>query len=410
MIGTLIRKLGLPFAFALSVFAALPVAAQEAEVRSPTRPPRPTSSPRPTISLGQEATMSPTTVVVDAAAAARLGGLPQYLVDPFWPKPLPNNWIMGQVSGVAVDKQDRIWVIQRPGSLSDRELGAEQSSPLGKCCYAAPPVLVFDQSGRLLKAWGGTGEGYEWPQEEHGIYVDDAGFVWLAGNGGKDSHVLKFTEDGKFVLQIGRSGQLGGSNDTANLGRPAGMEVDLAAREVYVADGYRNRRVIVFDSETGRYKRHCGAYGKRPSDEKLPPYDPKVASPQFNSPVHSVRLSVDGLVYVCDRRNDRVQIFRKDGTFVREAFFERNTRLSGSVSDLVFSRDPAQRFVFMIDGVNNELRIVERATNQVVGRLGRPGRYAGQFHIVHNIAIDSAHNLYTTEVDTGQRVQRFFDV
>lgn len=339
-------------ALAVALLGASPAGAQEAEVRSP-RPPRAAAVPRPPIPAGQQVSDSPTTVVVDAAAAQRLGGLPQFLVDPFWPKPLPDNWILGQVSGVAVDRNDRIWVIQRPASLSDREVGAEQSPPWSKCCYAAPPVLVFDQSGHLLKAWGGPDPGYEWPEEEHGIYVDEAGFVWIGGSGSKDSQILKFTEDGKFVLQIGHSGQLGGSNDTANLGRPADINVDAAAHEVYVADGYRNRRVIVFDSETGAYKRHWGAYGRPPSDEKLPPYDPAAASTQFGSPVHCVRFTVEGLVYVCDRR------------------------------------------------------ILERATNQVVGRLGRPGRYAGQFHVVHNIAIDSAGNLYTTEVNTGQRVQRF---
>ena len=175
-----------------------------------------------------------------------------------------------------------------------------------------------------------------------------------------------------------------------------------------MADGYRNRRVIVFDSETGAYKRHWGAYGERPSDDATPAYDPAAPpSRQFGNPVHCVRPARDGLVYVCDRVNNRVQIFRKDGTFVSEAFFEKNTRLSGSVSELAFSPDAEQRFIYMVDGVNNELRIVERATNNVLGRIGRPGRYAGQFHVVHNVAVDSQGNVYTTEVNTGQRVQRF---
>jgi hypothetical protein len=267
---------------------------------------------------------------------------------------------------------------------------------------------VFDQSGNLVRAWGGPGPGYEWPASEHGIFVDATDSVWLAGNGDQDSQILKFTLDGRFVLQIGRSGQSRGSNDTANLGSPADLSVDVAAREVYVADGYRNRRVVVFDSETGAYKRHWGAYGERPSDEPTPAYDPAAPpSRQFGNPVHCVRPTRDGLVYVCDRVNNRVQIFRKDGTFVSEAFFERDTLLSGSVSELAFSPDAAQRFVYMVDGVNNELRIVERATNEVLSRVGRPGRYAGQFHVVHNVAVDSQGNVYTTEVNTGQRVQKF---
>jgi hypothetical protein len=341
-------------------------------------------------------------------AAQPVTTAPQLQVDPFWPKPLPNNWLLGQVAGVAVDSRDHVWIVQRPGSLSERELGAAQSPPLGRCCAAAPPVLVFDQSGNLVRSWGGPGDGYQWPASEHGIFVDETDSVWLAGNGEADAQILKFTLDGQFLLQIGRSGASGGSNDTANLGSPADVSVDVAAREVYVADGYRNRRVIVFDSDTGAYKRHWGAYGGLPSDNPTPAYDP-VAPPsrQFGNPVHCVRPTRDGFVYVCDRVNNRIQVFRKDGAFVSEAFFERNTLLSGSVSELAFSPDAAQRFIYMVDGVNNELRIVERTTNAVLGRVGRAGRYAGQFHVVHNVAVDSEGNVYTTEVNTGQRVQKF---
>jgi DNA-binding beta-propeller fold protein YncE len=333
---------------------------------------------------------------------------PELQVDPFWPKPLPNNWILGQVSGVAVDKRGQVWIVQRPRSLSDRELGAQQNPPWSKCCRAAPPVIVFDQVGNVVRAWGGPGAGYEWPESEHGVFVDDTDSVWIAGNGNKDSQILKFTLDGKFLMQIGRSGQSKGSNDTANLGSPADINVDVAAREVYVADGYRNRRVIVFDSMTGAYKRHWGAYGKPPSDEMTPPYDPaRPPSAQFGQPVHCVRLANDGLLYVCDRTNDRFQVFRKDGTFVSESFFEKDTRLNGSVSELAFSPDREQSFLFMVDGVNNEMRIVDRATSAVLSRIGRPGRFAGQFHVVHNVAADAQGNVYTTEVNTGQRIQKF---
>ena len=353
-------------------------------------------------------TASSATIAADPLAVQPAGGVPQFQVDPFWPKPLPNNWILGQVSGVAVDKHNHIWIIHRPRSLSEREVGAQHNPPWSKCCYAAPPILVFDESGNLIRTWGGPGAGYEWPAVEHGIYVDDNDFVWTAGSGDKDAQILKFTRDGKFVLQIGRSGQSKGSNDTANLGSPADINVDAAAKEVYVADGYRNRRIIVFDSETGAYKRHWGAYGKPPSDDKLPAYDPaQPPSAQFGRPVHCVRFSRDGLVYVCDRINNRVQIFRKDGTFVMEAFFEKNTRLNGAVSELVFSPDREQKFIYMVDGVNNELRIIERASNATLARVGRPGRFAGQFHVVHNIAVDRQGNVYTTEVNTGQRVQKF---
>ena len=262
------------------------------------------------------------TEIVNQAAAAKVGGVPQFLVDPFWPKPLPNNWILGQVAGIRVDRFDHIWVVQRPGSLTKRDRAAEQNPPQAKCCVAAPPVLVFDQSGNLIRHWGGPGQGYNWPKSEHSIYIDDNDFIWLAGNDKNDGQLLKFTMDGKFVLQIGKPIEGADSNSTERLGSPADIAVDIAAHEVYAADGYSNRRVVVFDSETGAYKRHWGAYGNKPSDEKTPPYDPaKPVSQQFGNPVHCVRISKDGLVYVCDRINDRYQIFRKDGTFVSEHFF-----------------------------------------------------------------------------------------
>jgi DNA-binding beta-propeller fold protein YncE len=342
------------------------------------------------------------------AQGAGSGTVPQFQVDAFWPKPLPNNWILGQVSGITVDRFDHIWVVHRPGSLTPRERAAEQNPPLAKCCVAAPPVLVFDVSGNLLKTWGGPGEGYQWPESEHGIYIDGNDFVWLAGNGDKDGQLLKFTMDGKFVLQIGKSGQGHDSNSTERLGSPADIAVDIAAKEVYAADGYANRRIVVFDSETGAYKRHWGAYGKRPSDEKLPPYDPaKPASAQFGTPVHCVRIDKDDLVYVCDRTNDRLQVFRKDGTFVAEYFYEKNTRGAGSVYELAFSPDKAQKYLYMIDGMNGEVRIVDHASKDVLAKFGRVGRQAGEWTALHNVAVDHQGNIYTAEVQTGARIQRF---
>jgi DNA-binding beta-propeller fold protein YncE len=333
---------------------------------------------------------------------------PQFQVDPFWPKPLPNNWLLGQVAGIRVDRFDHIWVVQRPGSLDKRDLAAQQNPPQAKCCAAAPPVLVFDQSGNLIRSWGGPGKGYDWPKSEHSVYIDDNDFIWLAGNDKTDGQILKFTMDGKPVLQIGKPIDKADSNSTERLGSPADIAVDVAAKEVYAADGYTNRRVVVFDSETGAYKRHWGAYGNRPSDEKTPPYDPgKPVSQQFGNPVHCVRISKDGLVYVCDRINDRYQIFRKDGTFVSEHFFERNTRLNGSVYEIAFSPDREQKFIYMVDGSNGEVRIVERATNETLGRFGRVGRQAGEFVAAHNIAVDLEGNIYTAEVASGQRVQKF---
>ena len=334
--------------------------------------------------------------------------IPQFQVDALWPKPLPNNWILGQVAGITVDRFDRIWIVQRPNSLTRRERAAEQNPRPSRCCAAAPPVLVFDQSGNLVRSWGGPGPGYQWPETEHGIFIDDNDFVWLAGSGSPDGQLLKFTMDGKFVLQIGKSGTGNDSNSTERLGSPADIAVDTAAKEVFAADGYANRRVVVFDSETGAYKRHWGAYGNKPSDDKTPPYDPaKPPSQQFGNPVHCIRIAQDGLVHVCDRTNDRVQIFRKDGTFVAEHIYEKATRGTGSVYDLVFSPDKAQRFIYMIDGMNGEIRVLSHATYEVLTRFGRPGRQVGEFTALHNIAVDHQGNIFTAEVNTGQRVQKF---
>ena len=276
------------------------------------------------------------------------------------------------------------------------------------CCVPALPVIEFDPDGNVVRSWGGPGEGFEWPENEHGIHVDHEGNVWIGGNAAGDAHVLKFTADGEFLLQIGRAGQSGGSNDTENLGRPASIQVDPAASEVYIADGYGNRRVIVFDSDTGEYKRHWGAYGERPDDTDLPPYDPE-AEPirHFRSPVHGVAIAHDGLVYVADRTNNRLQVFQKDGRFVTEAFVRTETLGSGSASGVTLSEDADQRWLFIPDGTNNVVWILDRSSLEVVDYFGRLGKNAGQFYRLHNLAIDSRGNLYTTEVNVGQRLQKF---
>jgi DNA-binding beta-propeller fold protein YncE len=342
------------------------------------------------------------------AQAAFAADAPKFEVDAAWPKPLPNDWIMGQAAGVAVDADDNIWVVQRPKTLTDDEKAASLDPPRTKCCRPAPPVLVFNQAGDLIKSWGGPGEGYQWPENEHGIHVDPKGFVWLAGNGEKDGQILKFTKDGKFVLQIGKQGPQTNSQDTSRLGKPANMQVDPATNELFVADGYFNHRIIVFDGETGAYKRMWGAYGKPPTDDNLGPYDPAAApAQQFRNPVHCVRIAEDGLVYVCDRTNNRIQVFRKDGSFVKEFFVEKNTRANGSVWELAIWPDAAETYLLNADGANNEVRTLSRETGAVIGAFGRNGRQAGQFHWVHNIAVDSKGNVFTTEVDTGKRAQKF---
>lgn len=333
---------------------------------------------------------------------------PKFAVDPYWPKPLPDNWMLGQVAGIAVDKNDHIWIVHRPNSLVDDEKGAQLNPPTTKCCKAAPPVMEFDRAGNLLRSWGGKGEGYVWPKNEHGIMVDGDGNVWIGAQDVMDHYLLKFTPDGKYLQTIGTPGKTGGSNDPALLGRPAHMVVDESNGEMYIADGYLNRRVLVVDAKTGAYRRHWGAYGNRPNDDKQPPYDPKAPLlQQFSNPVHCVRLSNDNLVYVCDRQNDRIQVFEKSGKFVKEFRVEPATLQNGSAWDLVLSEDRDQRWMFVADGANGQLHTLRRSDGAVVGSVGRPGRMAGEFRWVHNIAIDSAGNLYTAEVGNGRRAQKF---
>ena len=332
--------------------------------------------------------------LVGVAAAVGLGAQtppapPRFEVDPSWPRPLPHRWRIGQAAGVAVDRQDHVWVVQRPRSLTDEERRAAEP---------APPVLEFDAAGTLLQAWGGPGRGHPWPGNEHGITVDAQDHVWLAGNGPRDGTILKFTRDGKHLLTIGQPGVVGNDADTAHLNRPANVAVDVAAGELFVADGYGNHRVIVFDSRTGAYKRHWGADGR-------PPGDPSVKG--FGNPVHCVRLSRDGLLYVCDRAHNRIQVFRKDGSFVQEFTVAPDTRGNGSTWDADLSSDAAQTFLYNADGENNRVWTLRRDSGRILGFFGRHGRQAGDFHWVHNLAVDSKGNLYTTEVDAGKRAQKF---
>jgi DNA-binding beta-propeller fold protein YncE len=343
---------------------------------------------------------------------------PRFEVDLTWPKPLPNHWILGSVVGVSADAQDHIWIIHRPESLEPNETHATTNPPTAQCCAPAPPILEFDQEGNLLRHWGGPGQRYDWPDSNHGITIDYKGNVWIGGNSRTikqgqseslhDDMVLKFTSDGKFLMQIGKPWQSKGSNDKDNLKAPAKTFIDPKTNEIYVADGYGNHRVIVFDADTGSYKRHWGAYGRTPTDLNLPPYKPgQPPDQQFRNPVHCAMLSVDNLVYVCDRVNDRIQVFKPDGTFVKEKFYETATLGSGSAWDIAFSRDPGQKFIYLADGENDKVRILDRETLEVLTSFGEGGRQPGEFYGVHSIATDSRGNIYTTETYRGQRVQRF---
>ncbi len=376
-------------------------------------------------------------VMLDRASAAKAPALmaPHFEVDPMWPKPLPNHWILGNVIGVSVDSNDHIWIVHRAAALERMETYAAQSPPAAECCSPAPPVLEFDEAGNLIGHWGGPGEGYDWPATNHGITVDYKGNVWIGGNGRSveapapagrapaapataaarganapyhDNMILKFTQQGKFLLQIGKPNQSKGSNDVENLKGAAKMFVDPKTDELYVADGYGNHRVIVFDAETGKYKRHWGAYGNKPDATPLGRYNP--ADPpaqQFRNPVHCAELSNDGLLYVCDRANDRVQVFKPDGAFVKETFIAKNTLGDGSAWDIAFSKDPQQKYIYLADGSNEKVYIIQRESMEILTSFGDGGRQPGEFYAVHSIATDSKGNIFTTETYRGQRLQKF---
>jgi DNA-binding beta-propeller fold protein YncE len=407
---------------------------------------------------------------------------PAYRVVPLWPQPLPNHWVLGSVTGVTVDAQDHIWVTHRGAdSLEGNEKGMMATPPTSVlCCTAAPFVLEFDANGKLLSNFGGPGQGYQWPQSPGSLAVDAKGNVWVTGSGlepappggrgratganadpdavppaggrgrgdaaargdagargadaaaagrgrGRgpaapagppDAHVLKFARDGKFLLQIGTPGKMEGPDSQTTLNRPAAVAVDAAANEVYVADS-GNHRIVVFDSETGAYKRHWGAFGEKPTAAGGGPYDPNAAPARQFRDVTCVELSKDGMVYVCDRTSNRIQVFQKDGKFVKEGIVSKNTMGAtvsgqfgvvsswGSAWDIALSNDPQQQFVFVADGHDKKVIVLRRDTLAEVGGFGTGGRLPGQFLAVGSIATDSRGNVYTGEQHHGKRVQKW---
>ncbi len=346
------------------------------------------------------------------------GLAPLFEVDPFWPKPLPNHWIMGATIGVDVDSRDHVWIVQR--NTDDQfalrtELGADQDPKLSDCCSAAPPVLEFDPDGNLISSWGGPGTetgDYVWPGSNHGITVDHMDNVWIGGNGateaGNDRHVLKMSRDGTFLAQYGSPGEEYDSNSTDTFGRVAKIFVDPVDNEAYLADGYANQRVAVLDATSGELKRYWGAYGNQPTGVRPPPYEPGEDPPdQFRTPVHCAELSHDGLLYVCDRPSNRISIFQKDGTFVEEHIIAPHTLSQGSTWDIDFSPDPDQTWIYLADGQNMKVYVIRRATMEVVYSFGDGGRQPGLWFAVHSIAVDSEGNIYTTETYEGVRVQKF---
>jgi DNA-binding beta-propeller fold protein YncE len=346
-----------------------------------------------------------------AQTGKKPGKIPSYRVDADWPHELPNNWILGQVGGMTVDHQNHLWVLQRPRTVPEVALGRAQNPPTTACCITAPAVLEFGADGKVMRSWGGPGFIEEWPDTEHGIHVDGGGNVWITGNGRTDRLVIKFSPEGKHLLTIGKKSDAPLNNqDVTMLGRPSGLTVDDSAHEVFIADGYLNSRVMVFDSETGAFKRGWGAYGAKLEEIANTPrakYTPGQPPAKQLNLVHCLALSKDGLIYICDRTNDRIQVFAKDGRFVSEFVVHPETQGMGSVVNLGFSADPDQKFLIAADDGNSMVRILDRKSGAEVSQFGHRGHNAGQFEALHQLAVDANGVIYTGEAGGGMRIQKF---
>ena len=335
------------------------------------------------------------------------GDVPTFTVDPSWPLEMPDKWIMGAVTAVFVDAQDHVWVTHLPETLTPEEISAVQDPPLGTCCVPAPVVIEFDAQGNVVQGWGdpATQDISEFPRNAHGLFIDHNDFVWIGTF--RHHRVMKFTRSGELVMQIGEYEVTGGSNDESLLGGPSGIWVDPSTNEVFISDGYSNRRVIVFDGETGAYLRHWGAYGERPDDTYRSNRDPAGPAPrQFSTP-HGLIGSNDGLIYVADRRGNRIQVFQQRGEFVTEKIIAPETRSSGSAFVVGLSPDADQEWLYLADGTNHKVWVLRRSDLEVVDEFGRGGRQVGQFLRPHGMSVDSQGNIYVGEASTGRRVQKF---
>ncbi|MFT2091206.1 hypothetical protein [Paraglaciecola sp. 2405UD69-4] len=349
--------------------------------------------------------------------------VPQFSVDTSWPK-MPSTWLIGQVPGLALDKSDNVWILHRPNSLSRIDLGLTNKS--GLCCEAAPHVLQFSPDGDLLNAWGGPDKApvidgqNQWPQTVHGLYVDDQNTVWLGGNGKGDHVVLNFTQEGEFIRQFGRRGETHGNLSEDALGNPADIFHDTKSNRLLIADGYINKRITAFDTKEGDFDQLWGAYGQLPgggtregafdvSQAMATAGQNSVTAENFGDIVHCVVQSDDGRIYVCDRKNNRLQVFKVNESgkaeYVRELVIAKETGGVGSATDVDFS--PDNKYMYVADMMNGRIWVLWHDTYEVLGSFGRPGRYPGQFTWLHSVVVDSEGNLYTSEVNTGRRVQKF---
>ena len=346
--------------------------------------------------------------IAQSPATLAAGGIPMFQVDPSWPKEMPNLWILGSVTSVFVDSKNHVWITHLPETLTPEETSAVQDPPIGECCVPAPVVIEFDADGNVVQGWGdpSTQDVSEFPRNAHGLFIDHNDHVWIGTF--RHHRVMKFTRSGQLLMTIGEYDNNRGSNDTNFLGGPAGIWVDPEDNEVFIADGYRNRRVVVYDGDTGDYLRHWGAYGEVPDDSYSYAQEGPEGSPPLQfSTVHGVVGANDGLIYVADRRGNRIQVFQQNGEFVMEKIIAPETLASGSAFVIALSPDDNQEWLYLADGTNHKVWILHRKDLEIVGQFGRGGRQVGQFLRPHGMGIDSHGNLYVGEASTGRRVQKF---
>jgi hypothetical protein len=373
--------------------------------------------------------------VLAAVPPAHSQTAPVYKVDPFWPKRLPNKWSTQQIVDMYVDKEDHVWVINRASDARPDELGAATTPPRTECCVVGPEIVEFDTDGSVLRAWGGKDYVPGWPGRLQTLGVDRDENVWISGTMPGDS-IIKFNKDGKLLWDFGHRGpkvppsEVKQNNQQTDIFPPgiAAFEFDEDARELYIPDGFLNKRVLVYDMDTGAFKRGWGGKGAPLSEidnDPTPPYDPSGPPPDqkmFAPALHCAHPSKDGFVYVCERGSDRIQVFTKQGKFVKEFWIHPSTQSRGphcggiwsmtdppcgTIYNLTLSTDPQQKYILVADGTNNMVWILNRNDGTLAGSFGGNGRYAGQLHWIDSIAMDSKGNVYTGEVEDGKRIQKF---